>query len=139
MLYTMPIDKFLNQIVTPLRKGVRTGLAVSAITGLLSRAAQAQDKAPAPNLVVTTNSLPSLTWQTKMEPSWAWGPRTQVSGLFVDLLMPQRSWVMLNPPRQARDLSGLTSRYPLPMAALLPMNGNQELREPNFALLRFRF
>jgi hypothetical protein len=103
-------------------------MAVSAL--------QTQTK-PALARVVATNSIAPITLPMKTEPTLALGASSQVSGLFVDLILPRQSWVMLNPPRLAPLLPESMPPSLLPITEPLPITDNPG--EPNFAFLRFSF
>ena len=159
MLCSLPFEKFLDQTIVPFAKGVRNRLALLAAGLVVSGAATAQDNGPLPDQVVATNSMDVSALQTqtkpalarvvatnsiapitlpaKTEPTLVLGSRTQVSGLFVDLIMPLQSWVMLNPPRLAPELPESLPPFLLPITEPLPITDNP--REPNFAILHFSF
>jgi hypothetical protein len=137
MLYTIAFDNFLDQTGVPLMRAVRNSLALLAASVVMCGVAQAQDKASLSQQVVATNSTARIALEMKTEPTLAWGSRTQVSGLFVDLIMPQQTWAMLKPSGQPRDLS---MPIPLqPVTAPLTMNDNLDVRELNFPFLNFSF
>ncbi len=73
------------------------------------------------------------------EPTLGWGSRTQVSGLFVDLIMPHATWAMLHPSRPVRELSVPLSRYLPPVMAPFMLNDDMDDRQLKFPLLSFSF
>ena len=122
-------------------KGIRINLVLVAAGVVIAGVVQAQEKAVLSHQNVsspTANSSTNITLRMKTEPKLAWGSRTQVSGLFVDLIKPQQTWVMLNPPKPAWELPRPTPRHLLPVTAPQRIN-DPTVHELDFALLRFSF
>ena len=119
--------------------GIHINLALVTAGVVLAGAVQAQEKAVLSHQNVSSpTSNSNITLQMKTEPKLAWGSRTQVSGLFVDLIKPQQTWVMLNPPKPAWELPKPTPRHLLPVTAPRPIN-DPTVHELDFALLRLSF
>lgn len=162
MLFTKPEDSFLDQATFPRMKAaraVRNRLAWLTASVMIAGVSSAQDKVPliapmmasnsiaAPvlqtqaqlplNQAIATNVMASISLPVPTEPTLTLGSGTRVSGLFVDLIKPQQSWVMLNPPKQARYWSEPIPRYLLPLTA--PSSMDEKPGEPDFALFRFDF
>lgn len=139
MFYTIAYDRFIDPAGVPLKKAVRNSLALLAASVAMSGAAQAQDKAALAHQNVAPDATARITLEAKTGPTLAWSSRTQVSGLFVDLVKPQQTWAMLNPAGPARDLSAPIPPYLLPITAPRSMNDNLVVHEPGIALLQFNF
>ena len=139
MLHTITNANFRDQAGVSCRKAVRNSLAFLTAGMVMGGVAQAQDKTPAPHQIVATNSIAATTWERDTEPTIEWGSRTRVSGLIVDLIKSHQTWLMLNPPSQARYLSAPIPAYLQPVQIPLTMNEKLEVSEPDFALFSISF
>ncbi len=75
----------------------------------------------------------------KTGPKFVLGSGTEVTGLFVDLLKPRQTWLMLNPPVPARDLPKPLPPYLRPVKPLPTMNDDLATHDADFPLLRLNF
>jgi len=137
MLYTIAFEKVLTGVRVPFLKTARNSLALLAAGVVMSGVAQAQDQTTLSHQTVPTNSTASLALPTNTLPTVTWRSQTQASGLIVDLIKPQQTWAMLNPPREAGDVSIPTNRPPA--KAPLIVNDNLGVRETDFAWFSFNF
>ena len=140
MMYMNVFDNLLDQAGVLFMKPTHRSLALLAFSVVMCGAAQAQDKAALTHeAVAAADQTAHITLETNSAPSLAWGSRTQVSGLFVDLIRPQQTWMMLKPSGAAHVLAGPIPRYLLPVTAPFSLNDNLAVHEPGFALFRFGF
>lgn len=139
MKCTNAIDKLCDQIDGRFLKAARRTLALLAVSAVMCGTAQAQDNAAQIHEGVATNSPAHVTVETNTAPTLASGSKTRVSGLIVDLIRPQQTWVMPKPSGPSRYQSVPITRYLLPITAPLSMNDNLAVHEPGLALLRFSF
>jgi len=139
MKNTNAFDNFFDQKDSRLTKAARRSLKLFVVSAVMCGAAQAQDNAALIHQGVATNSTTHITLKTNTAPTLAWGSRTQVSGLIVDLIRPRQTWIMLKPSGPARDQSAPIPRYLLPVTAPLSMNDDLAVHEPGIALFHFSF
>jgi hypothetical protein len=140
MKYTNSFDTLFDHADDRFMKTASRSLALLAASAVTCGTARAQDNAALIHGgVVSSNSTTSITLQTNTAPTLAWGSRTQVSGLFVDFIRPQQTWIMHKPSGPARDQSVPIPPYLLPVTAPLSMNDNLAVHEPGIALLHFSF
>jgi hypothetical protein len=139
MKYTNAFDKVFDRTDGHYMKAARKSLTLLAVSTVLCGTAQAQDQAALTHQGVATNAPAHVTVATNPPPTLAWGSRTQVSGLFVDLIRPRQTWAMLKPSGPTRDPSAPIPPNLLPVTEPRSMNDNLAVHEPGIALLRFSF
>ena len=139
MLHTVAFDNSLDGSEVALMKAVRNSLMWFAGIVFMAGIAQAQDKSELFHQRVASQATPSVTLEMKTEPTVRWGPRMQVSGLFVDLIRPQQTWAMLNPSVPARSQQTLRQSNLPAVKLLTDMNDDLAVHEPDFTLLRLNF
>ena len=120
-------------------KAVRNSLILFAAGVALGGIAQAQDNSEFSHQGVGFQANSGIVLEMKTEPRLEWGSKIEMTGLFVDVVRPQATWSMLNPPEPARNRQ-TEFQFGLPPARLVPaMNDDLTVHEPDFALLRFSF
>lgn len=139
MTYTNAYHDHSGKAVGRFMKATGKSLMVLAVSSVVCEAAQAQNNGALIHEGVATNPPAHLTLETNAAPALTWGSRTQVSGLFVDLIRPRQTWVMLKPSGPARDQSTPIPPYWLPVSAPLSMNDNLAVHEPGIVLFHFGF
>jgi len=81
-----------------------------------------------------------ITLDLKREPQLVLGNSTQITGLIVDCLTPQKTWAMLNPTVPPSDLQRDWLRSgPAEVRAARIFDNNLAVHEPDMALLRLSF
>jgi hypothetical protein len=139
MKYTNAFDKLFDQTDGHYMKAARKSLTLLAVSMVVCGTARAQDNAALTHEGVATNAPAHITVETNSAPTLAWGSRSQVSGLCVDLIRPGQTWAMLKPSGPARDHSATVAPDLLPVTEPRSMNDNLAVHEPGIALLRFSF
>ncbi|MDD5138866.1 MAG: hypothetical protein PHY43_01240 [Verrucomicrobiales bacterium] len=120
-------------------RGVRNSLVLFAAGVVIAGAAPVQDESASFYQEMLTNSTARITLEMNAEPQLELGSNLQLTGLFVDCVMPQETWDMLDPSvPSARNPQELVPPSLLPVMPLRPIN-DPAVHEPDFALLRLSF
>jgi hypothetical protein len=114
-------------------------LVLMAAGVLIAGAGPVQDEQSASfHQEMLTNATAPLILDLSAAPKFTLGPNTQLTGLFVDLAMPQQTWTMLD-----RSVPSQNSQEPVPPSRLPVMPpqplSNPAVHEANFALVRLSF
>jgi hypothetical protein len=132
------VDKPLIEAEAAGMKTVRNSLVLFAANVFLGEAALAQDQSALSHQGAAAQSTHAITLEMKTEPTLAWGSNTRLSGLFVNLITPQKTWTMLNPSVPPQNLPDPVPPHLRPVKAPRPIS-DPSVHELDFALLRFSF
>ncbi len=119
-------------------KGMSNKLALFAASFMIAGVALAQDKSVSFHQETVTNSTTNITFKLESEPKLQLGPNSELTGLFVDLLRPQETLMMLDPSVPSKNLTSPVPPSLLPVMPLQPLS-NPAVHEANFAFLRLSF
>lgn len=119
-------------------KGVRNYLVLCAASFMIAGVAPAQDASVSFHQETLTNSTFNITLKLEADPKLQWGPNLELTGLFVDLLRPQQTLMMLDPAVPSRNPTQPVPPSLLPVLPLQPLS-HPAVHEANFALLRLSF
>ena len=119
-------------------KGVHNFFVLFATSVAIAGAAPVQDESASFTQEMLTYSNTRIPLEMNAEPVMTLGSNLQLDGLFVDCMMPQETWNMLDPSVPVLNPQPLLPPSLLPVTAPRPLS-NPAVHEANFAVLRLSF